>query len=96
MNNPQRMMWLLRAEGLALLAYALGPRIGAVAYNATHSYLGAALLLAIGLALSQQDVLRLGLIWFARIGFDRTLGYGLKYFEGFRHTHLGVIGKQRQ
>jgi hypothetical protein len=25
-----------------------------------------------------------------------AMGYGLKYFTGFRDTHLGKIGKQRQ
>ncbi len=124
MQNQQRMMWLLRAEGLALLllssaayvqlggswrefallfllpdvallGYWLSSRIGAWAYNATHSYLGAAMLLGAGLVLSQYKLVLFGLIWFAHIGFDRALGYGLKYSEGFRHTHLGVIGQQR-
>ena len=30
-----------------------------------------------------------GLIWIAHIGFDRALGYGLKYPTGFGDTHLG-------
>lgn len=34
-----------------------------------------------------------GLIWCAHIGFDRALGYGLKYPEGFGFTHLGRIGQ---
>jgi hypothetical protein len=25
--------------------------------------------------------------------FDRVLGYGLKYDDDFKHTHLGWIGK---
>jgi hypothetical protein len=32
------------------------------------------------------------LIWFAHIGMDRALGYGLKYETGFNDTHLGRIG----
>ena len=31
----------------------------------------------------------LALIWAAHIGFDRALGYGLKYAAGFGVTHLG-------
>ena len=27
------------------------------------------------------------------IGFDRALGYGLKYSAGFSFTHLGLIGQ---
>lgn len=34
---------------------------------------------------------QIALIWFAHIGFDRALGYGLKYPLGFRVTHLGVL-----
>jgi hypothetical protein len=33
------------------------------------------------------------MIWLAHIGFDRALGYGLKYVAGFASTHLGRIGK---
>ena len=25
--------------------------------------------------------------------FDRVFGYGLKYEDAFRHTHLGMIGR---
>ena len=32
------------------------------------------------------------LIWAAHIGFDRALGYGLKYPTAFSDTHLGRIG----
>ena len=34
-----------------------------------------------------------GLIWCAHIGFDRALGYGLKYAEGFGFTHLRRVGR---
>jgi hypothetical protein len=34
----------------------------------------------------------IALIWANHIGIDRMLGYGLKYAEGFRFTHLGRIG----
>lgn len=34
----------------------------------------------------------LALIWAGNIGFDRMLGFGLKYPQGFGYTHLGRIG----
>ena len=34
-----------------------------------------------------------GIIWGAHVGFDRALGYGLKYSTGFGFTHLGLIGR---
>ena len=35
----------------------------------------------------------IAMIWLAHIGFDRALGYGLKYASGFGFTLLGRIGK---
>jgi hypothetical protein len=32
--------------------------------------------------------LALSLIWMGHLGFDRALGYGLKYATGFGDTHL--------
>ena len=39
-------------------------------------------------------MLSIAMIWLAHIGFDRALGYGLKYATGFGFTHLGRIGKK--
>jgi hypothetical protein len=36
----------------------------------------------------------IAIIWAAHIGFDRALGYGLKYPTAFSDTHLGRIGKR--
>jgi hypothetical protein len=33
----------------------------------------------------------IALIWAAHIGFDRLVGYGLKYGTGFKETHLGRV-----
>ena len=38
-------------------------------------------------------ILSIAMIWLAHIGFDRALGHGLKYADGFGFTHLGRIGK---
>lgn len=78
---------------LAFLGYLAGPRVGAAAYNATHSYVGAALLGALGVALSAPLAISLALVWTAHVGFDRMMGYGLKYASAFGHTHLGRIGR---
>ena len=85
-------LWLL-APDLAMLGYLAGPRVGAALYNATHSYVGPALLLALGVLAATPWAVAGGLIWFAHIGFDRALGYGLKYAAGFGLTHLGRIGR---
>ena len=83
------------APDIAFLGYLAGPRAGAAAYNCTHSYIGALLCLVAGGALSAPAVLSVALIWFAHIGFDRALGYGLKYSAGFGFTHLGRTGRAK-
>jgi Na+-transporting NADH:ubiquinone oxidoreductase subunit NqrB len=81
------------APDLSFVGYLAGAKVGAVAYNAMHSYVGPALLGAAGLFFGAPVALQLALIWVAHVGFDRSLGYGLKSFTGFNDTHLGRIGK---
>ncbi len=85
---------LFLAPDLSFLGYLAGARPGAMLYNAAHSYLAPMALITSGLALASPLVLSVAMIWLAHIGFDRALGFGLKYFAGFSFTHLGRIGKQ--
>jgi len=109
--------WILRAEGLALLAaataayahfgfglsyfalgffapdiafvgYLGGPRLGAAVYNVVHSTIGPLALCAAGALGGPFWLLAVGFIGLAHIGFDRALGYGLKYSAGFHQTSL--------
>jgi hypothetical protein len=84
------MLFLL--PDLSFLGYLAGPRVGAAAYNAAHSYIGPVATLVLGSLVDSPVAMAAGLIWCAHIGFDRTLGYGLKYTTGFADTHLGRIG----
>ena len=81
---------------ISILGYFAGSRIGAAAYNTAHSYIGALLCIVAGFFLPAPMLLGAGVIWTAHIGFDRALGYGLKYSAGFGFTHLGLIGKFAQ
>ena len=74
---------------LSFLGYLAGPKFGAVTYNCAHSFIGALAVLAGGVFLAVSVAVTVGLIWSAHIGFDRALGYGLKYSVGFGFTHLG-------
>lgn len=78
---------------LSLLGYLAGPKVGAVSYNLAHSYIGAVACLVAGFDFPAPTILCVGIIWCAHIGFDRALGYGLKYPDGFGFTHLGRIGR---
>ena len=84
---------LLLLPDLSMLGYLAGSRIGAVVYNVVHSYLLPLILLMAALTGDRGQLLLFGLIWVAHIGMDRMLGYGLKLGDGFKHTHLGVIGR---
>jgi hypothetical protein len=85
---------LFLAPDLSFAFYLFGARAGAIAYNAAHSTIGPFLLaLAAQTPLARMAEFPLwpvALIWFAHIGFDRALGFGLKYASGFHDTHLGV------
>ncbi|UUZ74217.1 DUF4260 domain-containing protein [Polaromonas sp. P1(28)-8] len=78
---------------LSFLGYLAGSRVGALSYNSAHSYIGAIACLVAGSLLLAPVLSCVGVIWCAHIGFDRALGYGLKYSVGFSFTHLGVIGR---
>lgn len=81
---------------LSFLGYLAGPRIGALSYNSAHSYIGAIACLVAGSLFIAPVLSCVGVIWCAHIGFDRALGYGLKYSAGFSFTHLGLIGRLAQ
>jgi hypothetical protein len=84
---------LVLAPDLSFLGYLAGNRFGAFTYNAVHTTLAPIALGVAGLASANPLAQQLALIWLIHIGIDRTLGYGLKYGEGFGLTHLGRVGK---
>jgi hypothetical protein len=84
---------LFLVPDLSMLGYVAGPRWGAASYNIAHSYVMPGLL-ALSSILLAVPALSLGaLLWLAHIGFDRMLGYGLKYSSAFGDTHLGRVGR---
>lgn len=76
---------------LAMIGYFAGPKVGALFYNLGHTYLSVAIAGAAGLMVHWHPVLPVCLIWLAHIGFDRGLGYGLKYPTAFKDTHLARV-----
>ncbi len=84
--------WLYAAlfltPDLFMLGYLANVRVGAAIYNVAHTLAGPVVLLILGLLLSAPQVFPYALIWLSHIGFDRMLGYGLKYPTHFKDTHL--------
>ena len=85
---------LFLAPDLSFFGYLAGPRVGTMAYNAVHTSAGPVLLVMTGFLVPSELAVGIGLIWLAHCGFDRALGYGLKYETGFGFTHLGQIGRK--
>lgn len=82
---------LFLAPDLAMIGYAFGLKVGAVSYNAAHSYIGPLLLGLVAYLAQAPGVYAYALMWTAHIGFDRLLGYGLKYETAFKDTHLNRV-----
>ena len=87
---------LFLVPDLSMLGYLRGPRTGAIAYNVAHTSALPMVVGVTGFVLGIGPIPPLALIWAAHIGFDRMLGYGLKYNRAFGYTHLGRIGAARQ
>lgn len=79
------------APDIALLGYATKRvDLAAAFYNTAHNYV-----LPILLALPSWKAGRhtgevAAAIWIAHIAFDRALGFGLKYPQSFKETHIQV------
>lgn len=82
---------LLFLPDVSMLGYLVSPRIGAFTYNFGH-HKGLAVALGIlGWWLGNSTLELTGVILFAHASFDRIWGYGLKYPDAFKHTHLGGL-----
>lgn len=90
--------WLFPAflllPDLSIIGYLINPKIGALLYNLFHHKLIAILILIIGFSLNIPVVELIGIILLAHSAMDRIFGYGLKYNDDFKHTHLGWMGKK--
>lgn len=73
---------------IGMLGYLAGPRIGAACYNVLHAEFFPVALAGAALIRHWPSWLSFALVWLAHIGFDRMLGYGLKYPTAFKETHL--------
>ncbi|WP_238385274.1 DUF4260 domain-containing protein [Nesterenkonia muleiensis] len=96
--------WVLLAAflvfDLSALGYLISQRAGALCYNLVHNYTVPAALIAVWAVLQWRDaeaswLVLLAACWVFHVAVDRALGYGLK-LGPFKHTHLGIIGKQPQ
>lgn len=82
---------LFLTPDIGMLGYLVNTKMGAIMYNAFHHKGIAIAFYLIGLLLVNSALQFVGLLLFGHSAFDRIFGYGLKYFDNFKHTHLGWL-----
>ena len=83
----------LLAPDLSMVGYLINTRIGAYLYNIFHHQGIALLVVAFGYFMGITNLHFAGWVLFGHSAMDRCFGYGLKYTDDFKNTHLGRIGR---
>ena len=82
---------LFLVPDISMLGYLTGSRVGAASYNLFHTYAASGLLVAFGLLAGSPLAVSVALVWFAHIGFDRMIGFGLTYTTEFRTPSTNAL-----
>ncbi len=85
---------ILLGPDISMLGYFAGNKVGAACYNLFHHKGVAASIFLTGLLMPNEWLQVIGIVLFGHSSMDRSFGYGLKTGEGFKYTHLGMIGKK--
>ena len=85
---------LLFGPDISMLGYLGGNKTGAFFYNLFHHKAIAIIIFIAGFLSGILPLQLTGIILFGHSSMDRSFGYGLKLKEGFKYTHLGLIGKK--
>lgn len=93
-GSPWLLVPLILAVDVSMVGYLANARLGAITYNALHSWVPSLVVLGLGLWIADATLTIAGTILAAHVGMDRLFGYGLKYPTAFADTHLGRIGKK--
>ncbi|GAB3781170.1 DUF4260 domain-containing protein [Spirosoma horti] len=82
---------LILIPDVSMIGYLVNPAVGAVLYNVAH-HKGLGIVIGLlGLMTGNQTLMLAGILLFAHSSMDRMFGYGLKYFDNFKHTSLGTL-----
>lgn len=94
LSFPGWLYWVLfLAPDIGMLGYIINPKTGAFLYNVLHHKGIAIALYLTGIYFNIPELAFAGLVLLGHSAFDRIFGYGLKYKDHFKNTHLGWIGK---
>jgi len=83
---------LILTPDVSMVGYLINTKIGALLYNIFHHKFIAIMVMLGGFISNVNIFILIGLIMFGHSAMDRIFGYGLKYTDSFKHTHLGWIG----
>jgi len=82
---------LILLPDIGMLGYLINTKTGALTYNVLH-HKGLAILIFLAGIYFEIEVMQLiGIILFSHAALDRVFGYGLKYADNFKNTHLGHL-----
>ena len=82
---------LILLPDIGMLGYLVNTKTGALTYNVFHHKGLAILILLIGIYFKIEVMQLIGIILFSHAALDRVFGYGLKYADNFKNTHLGHL-----
>lgn len=81
----------LLVPDITMIGYAVNNKVGATVYNIGHSFILPLVLIFCSTFFAIDLLLLLSIIWISHIFMDRCFGYGLKYPDEFKHTHIQEI-----
>lgn len=82
---------LILLPDIGMLGYLINTKTGALTYNVLHHKGLAILIFLVGVYFEIEVMQLIGIILFSHAALDRVFGYGLKYADNFKNTHLGHL-----
>lgn len=99
-NQTEYSWWVflvfILTPDIGMIGYLINTKIGAITYNLFHHKGIALCLLILGYYYSIEWIVFTGIILFGHAALDRIFGYGLKYENSFKHTHLGWLNGEKR
>jgi hypothetical protein len=77
---------------ISFAAYLINTNVGSWVYNILHHKGIMIGLILVGYFAKMEWLFAVGIVFLGHAAFDRVFGYGLKFPDDFKHTHLGRIG----
>ena len=84
--------WLfLLLPDISIAGYLINKKLGAHIYNFAHHQGVAIVIIVVGGYFDENHIQAIGLVLLAHSAMDRVFGFGLKYTDSFKNTHLGRL-----